>query len=60
MRAMVCGAGIAGLTTAGLLARSGWDVDLVEHAAGPRGGYMMDFLAWTSWPWRAGTFSSRS
>ena len=41
---LVCGAGIAGLATAGLLARSGWEVDLVEHSPAPRGGgYMTDF-----------------
>jgi 2-polyprenyl-6-methoxyphenol hydroxylase-like FAD-dependent oxidoreductase len=45
MRALVCGAGIAGLTTALLLADLGWDVDLVERAPAPRqGGYMIDFF----------------
>ena len=44
MRALVCGAGIARLATAGLLARSGREVDLVEHSPAPRGGgYMTDF-----------------
>lgn len=45
MRAMVCGAGIAGLATARLLAEAGWDVDLVERAAALRGGgYMIDYF----------------
>ena len=45
MRAIICGAGIAGLTLAWWLRRDGWDVTLVEKAAGPREeGYMMDFF----------------
>lgn len=45
MRAVVCGAGIAGLATTRLLADEGWDVDLVERAPSLRsGGYMMDFF----------------
>lgn len=45
MRAIICGAGIAGLTLAWWLRRDGWDVALVEKAAGPREeGYMMDFF----------------
>ncbi|MEO3814778.1 FAD-dependent oxidoreductase [Sphaerisporangium sp. B11E5] len=44
MRALVCGAGIAGLTLAWHLERDGWDVELVERAAGFRdGGYLIDF-----------------
>ncbi|MGC1520073.1 MAG: FAD-dependent monooxygenase [Steroidobacteraceae bacterium] len=44
MRAIVCGAGIAGLTLAGELARKGWDVVLLEQAPALRdGGYMIDF-----------------
>lgn len=44
MRALVCGAGIAGLTLAWHLERAGWDVELVERAAAFRdGGYMIDF-----------------
>jgi 2-polyprenyl-6-methoxyphenol hydroxylase-like FAD-dependent oxidoreductase len=44
MRAMVCGAGIAGLTTAWWLSRYGWDVVLVERDRGLRGaGYLIDF-----------------
>lgn len=45
MRAVVCGAGIAGLALAGCLGRQGWDVEVVERAPGPRTqGYMMDFF----------------
>lgn len=44
MKALICGAGIAGLTLAGRLNRHGWDVTLVERASGPRRhGYMIDF-----------------
>ncbi|MUN61984.1 FAD-dependent oxidoreductase [Kocuria sediminis] len=45
MRAVVCGAGIAGLALAGCLGRQGWDVEVLERAPGPRRqGYMMDFF----------------
>jgi 2-polyprenyl-6-methoxyphenol hydroxylase-like FAD-dependent oxidoreductase len=45
MRALICGAGIAGLTLACLLDRMGWDVQLVERANGlRREGYMIDFF----------------
>jgi 2-polyprenyl-6-methoxyphenol hydroxylase-like FAD-dependent oxidoreductase len=45
MRAVICGAGIAGLTLAWWLDRYGWDVTLVEHAPAPRDqGYMIDFF----------------
>ncbi len=45
MKAIVSGAGIAGLTVAGQLAKAGWDVVLVEAAAGRREqGYMIDFF----------------
>ncbi len=37
MRAMVAGAGIAGLTLALRVTRAGFDVSLVEIADGPRG-----------------------
>lgn len=44
MKALICGAGIAGLTLAGCLHHHGWDVTLVERARGPRRhGYMIDF-----------------
>lgn len=44
MRALICGAGIAGLTLAGRLLHHGWDVALIERARGPRRhGYMIDF-----------------
>lgn len=44
MRALICGAGIAGLTLAGRLRHHGWDVTLIERAPGPRHhGYMIDF-----------------
>ena len=45
MRAVICGAGIAGLTLSQRLATSGWEITVVERAPGPRsGGYMMDFF----------------
>ncbi|ASW56185.1 FAD-dependent monooxygenase [Plantactinospora sp. KBS50] len=45
MRAIICGAGIAGLTTAWWLDRDSWEVSLVERAAGPRDeGYLIDFF----------------
>ncbi|ANZ41321.1 hypothetical protein BBK82_40525 [Lentzea guizhouensis] len=44
-RALVVGAGIAGLTTAWWLDRAGWDVLVVEKAPSFRaGGYMIDFF----------------
>ena len=43
--AVVCGAGIAGLTVAWWLDRDGWDVLLVERASGLRDeGYLVDFF----------------
>ncbi len=45
MKAIICGAGIAGLTLGTLLGRDGWEVIIVEHAAGLRDeGYMIDFM----------------
>jgi 2-polyprenyl-6-methoxyphenol hydroxylase-like FAD-dependent oxidoreductase len=45
MRALICGAGIAGLTLAWLLDRMRWDVQLVERANSlRREGYMIDFF----------------
>ncbi|MQA17082.1 MAG: FAD-dependent oxidoreductase [Pseudonocardiaceae bacterium] len=45
MRAVICGAGIAGLALAQRLACHGWDVTVVERAPGPRTqGYMIDFF----------------
>lgn len=45
MRAVVCGAGISGLSAAAFLARNGWQVSVVDHAEGPRPqGYMIDFF----------------
>ncbi|MGF9662297.1 FAD-dependent monooxygenase [Arthrobacter crystallopoietes] len=45
MKAIVVGAGIAGLVTARQLGLAGWEVELVEKADGPRrDGYMMDFF----------------
>ncbi|MFD4637514.1 FAD-dependent oxidoreductase [Lentzea sp. NPDC058436] len=44
-RALIVGAGIAGLTTAWWLERAGWDVLVVEKAPSFReGGYMIDFF----------------
>jgi 2-polyprenyl-6-methoxyphenol hydroxylase-like FAD-dependent oxidoreductase len=45
MRALICGAGVAGLTLACLLDRAGWDVQLVERARSlRREGFMIDFF----------------
>ncbi|KNE83022.1 MULTISPECIES: FAD-dependent monooxygenase [Streptomyces] len=45
MKALICGAGIAGLALAARLLDHGWDVHLVDKAPGPRGqGYMIDFF----------------
>jgi len=45
VKAIICGAGIAGLTLAWWLERDGWEVLLVERAPGPRdAGYMIDFV----------------
>ncbi|MGW6442165.1 FAD-dependent oxidoreductase [Lentzea sp. NPDC055074] len=44
-RALIVGAGIAGLTSAWWLERAGWDVLVVERAPSFRaGGYMIDFF----------------
>lgn len=43
MRAVICGAGVAGLTLASQLARAGWQVVLLERESGPsEGGYLVD------------------
>ncbi|MFI8413377.1 FAD-dependent monooxygenase [Paeniglutamicibacter gangotriensis] len=45
MRALIIGAGIAGLAAAGALARDGWETTVLEQASGPRtAGYMIDFF----------------
>lgn len=45
MKALVSGAGIAGLSAALALSRKGWEVELVEKAPGLRtNGYMIDFF----------------
>ena len=45
MKAIVSGAGIAGLSAALALSRQGWDVLVVERARGLRArGYMIDFF----------------
>ena len=45
MKAVVVGAGIAGLVAARQLGLAGWDVELLEKSAVPRpDGYMMDFF----------------
>lgn len=45
MKAVICGAGIAGLAAAHELAGLGWEVTLLEQAPAPRTqGYMIDFF----------------
>jgi 2-polyprenyl-6-methoxyphenol hydroxylase-like FAD-dependent oxidoreductase len=45
MRALICGGGIAGLALSNRLSVTGWDVTVVDKAAGPRPtGYLMDFF----------------
>ncbi|MEO8757824.1 MAG: FAD-dependent monooxygenase [Devosia sp.] len=45
MKAIICGAGIAGLAAANELVRIGWDIVMVEKAPARRhGGYMIDFF----------------
>ena len=45
MKAVISGAGIAGLTLANRLHHYGWEVHVVDHAPGPRAqGYMIDFF----------------
>lgn len=45
MRAIVSGAGVAGLALADRLARDGWTVEVVERAPAPRAsGYLIDFF----------------
>ncbi|TDP96512.1 FAD-dependent oxidoreductase [Labedaea rhizosphaerae] len=45
MKAIICGAGIAGLALARALADRGWEVVVLEQARGPRTqGYMIDFF----------------
>jgi 2-polyprenyl-6-methoxyphenol hydroxylase-like FAD-dependent oxidoreductase len=45
MKAVICGAGIAGLALAQRLCALHWDVVVLERAPGPRGqGYMIDFF----------------
>lgn len=45
MKAVICGAGVAGLAVAGRLAATGCDVVVVERSPGPREqGYMIDFF----------------
>src|SRR3954451_21564662 len=45
MRAVICGAGIAGLALANRLSALGQDVTVLGRSSGPRTqGYMMDFF----------------
>jgi 2-polyprenyl-6-methoxyphenol hydroxylase-like FAD-dependent oxidoreductase len=45
MKAIISGAGIAGLAAARFLGDRGWETVLVEKAPGPRmAGYVMDFF----------------
>ncbi|MGH3669763.1 MAG: FAD-dependent monooxygenase, partial [Pseudonocardiaceae bacterium] len=44
MKALICGAGVAGLSLAQRLVTIGWDVTVVERLSGPRDqGYMIDY-----------------
>ena len=46
MRALICGAGAAGLTLASQLGRYGWQVTVIESAPSPRGGgFLVDLTA---------------
>ena len=46
MRALICGAGAAGLTLASQLGRYGWQVLVLERAPSPRGGgFLVDLTA---------------
>lgn len=46
MRVVICGAGLAGLSTALFLQRAGHEPILIEHAPALRGeGYMLDFFS---------------
>jgi len=45
MKAVICGAGIAGLSAAKFLSDKGWDIEIVEKAPGLRtAGYILDFF----------------
>jgi len=45
MKAIIIGAGIAGLAAARALNRAGWEIAIYERARGPRpSGYMIDFF----------------
>lgn len=45
MKAIICGAGIAGLAAARFLGEKGWDCILIEKVKGPRvAGYVLDFF----------------
>lgn len=45
MRAVICGAGVDGLTPASQLAKSGWDVLLLERESAPKTGAFLTDLA---------------
>ena len=45
MRAVICGAGVAGLTLASELGKSGWDVLLLERESAPKTGAFLVDLA---------------
>lgn len=45
MKAIICGAGIAGLSAALFLTQKGWEIELIEKAVGLRAaGYVVDFF----------------
>jgi len=45
MKAVICGAGIAGLALAARLSQSGWEVAVIESSPAPRSeGYMIDLF----------------
>lgn len=54
MKALICGAGIAGLSLAQRLVAIGWNVTVIERSSGPRDhGYMIDYWGRVMMPRRS-------